>query len=448
MNLIACSKKTPVDYAIFTGKIDNVNSKEITLTKSDRSFSKEIAIAANGTFTDTLKTKTGLFTLNVDKNRTSVYLENGSLVNITADAKDFKRSLNFSGKGAEINNYIQYKNKKTAALKGSNKAFYTLEEDEFKNKTKDINTILNGVIDTVKGIEPAFKILEKRNLNYKYLLELLRYANGYHGRWAKKPDYIPSDRFLEEFNSLNINNEEDFILSDVYKRLIIEYYVVKIRELSEKDSIDYYLAKVKVHATIPNETIKNELIFSGAEYGMVKTESFEDYYPVFINASTNEENNAKITTVYNQLKSINEGQPSPKFTDYENNAGGTLSLDDLKGKYTYIDVWATWCGPCIKEIPDLKRIEKEYHGKNINFLSISIDASKDYDKWKKMIVDKELGGIQLMADKAAQSKFLKDYFITSIPRFILIDPDGKIVDKHAPRPSSSELIELFNELNI
>ena len=76
-------------------------------------------------------------------------------------------------------------------------------------------------------------------------------------------------------------------------------------------------AKVKVHVTIPNETIKNKLIFSGAKYGMVKTENFEEYYKIFMNASTNKENNAKLTEVYNKLSKINEGKPSPKFINYE-----------------------------------------------------------------------------------------------------------------------------------
>jgi len=48
------------------------------------------------------------------------------------------------------------------------------------------------------------------------------------------------------------------------------------------------------------------------------------------------------------------------------NAGGTTSLDDLKGKYIYIDVWATWCGPCKAEIPFLKDVEKKYHGKKLS----------------------------------------------------------------------------------
>lgn len=143
-----------------------------------------------------------------------------------------------------------------------------------------------------------------------------------------------------------------------------------------------------------------------------------------------------------------KGKESPKFIAYENNAGGTTSLDDLKGKYVYVDVWATWCGPCKAEIPYLKKVEKAYHGKNIEFVSLSIDNPKDHGKWKAMIKEKELGGIQLMADKAWKSDFVQDYKINGIPRFILIDPKGNIVTPDAPRPSNEKLKELFNSLSI
>jgi len=151
-----------------------------------------------------------------------------------------------------------------------------------------------------------------------------------------------------------------------------------------------------------------------------------------------------------------KGSESPTFEDYENYDGSTTSLADLKGKYVYIDVWATWCGPCKAEIPALKEIEKEYHDKNIQFVSMSIDDDRthggSWDKaredWKAMIKDKELGGIQIFAPKGWQSEFVKNYKINGIPRFIMIDPEGKVVTPDAPRPSSDKLKELLTELNI
>ena len=151
-----------------------------------------------------------------------------------------------------------------------------------------------------------------------------------------------------------------------------------------------------------------------------------------------------------------KGTMSPTFVDYENYAGGNTSLNDLKGKYVYIDIWATWCGPCIREIPALKKIEKQFEGKNIEFVSISVDegrgykgdAAEAYQGWKKMIAEKKLGGMQLMADNGFRSDFVQAYKIQNIPRFILIDPQGNIVNADAPRPSNPQLVELFNSLDI
>lgn len=133
-----------------------------------------------------------------------------------------------------------------------------------------------------------------------------------------------------------------------------------------------------------------------------------------------------------------KGQPSPLF-NYENFKGGTTKLESLKGKYVYVDVWATWCGPCRQQIPHLQQLEKDYHGKNIEFVSISIDEKKNYDKWRKMVEEKQLGGIQLIADNAWQSAFVQAFGINSIPRFLLIDPKGNVLNADAPRPSEPGL---------
>ena len=143
-------------------------------------------------------------------------------------------------------------------------------------------------------------------------------------------------------------------------------------------------------------------------------------------------------------KKLNNSQ-APNF-DYENFAGGKTSLESLKGKYVYIDVWATWCGPCRAEIPSLKALEESMHGKNIEFVSISVDVEKDHEKWQNFVKEKSLGGTQLYADKNWNSDFIKAFGINSIPRFILIDPTGKVIDADAMRPSNGKLKEQLEGL--
>ncbi len=198
--------------------------------------------------------------------------------------------------------------------------------------------------------------------------------------------------------------------------------------------------------------IKTEIIsFIKAAKGldtMVTNTSMRDVDDVI------EGNKKYFTGILELRKELPKGAPSPSFEDYENYDGSKTSLVDLKGNYTYIDVWATWCGPCKAEIPSLKQIEKDYHGKNIAFVSMSIDDDRSHKgswelankDWRAMVADKTLGGIQIFAPKGWKSQFVRDYKINGIPRFILIDPDGNIVDASAPRPSDPALREIFDAL--
>jgi thiol-disulfide isomerase/thioredoxin len=168
---------------------------------------------------------------------------------------------------------------------------------------------------------------------------------------------------------------------------------------------------------------------------------------VALQKKNEEKSLAGLSKYHDQVLEANKlnGSASPTF-DYENHKGGKTKLEDFKGKYVYIDVWATWCGPCRAEIPSLKKVEEKYHGKNIEFVSISIDTAKDHEKWKGFVTEKQLGGVQLFADKDWSSDFIKAYGVTGIPRFILIDPSGKIVKADAARPSSPDLQKQLDSL--
>ena len=135
-----------------------------------------------------------------------------------------------------------------------------------------------------------------------------------------------------------------------------------------------------------------------------------------------------------------EGEPAINFT-YPDKDGNEFSLSSFKGNLVYVDVWATWCGPCKAQIPALQQLEEEYHEKNITFLSISVDTDKD--AWLKMVAEKELGGVQLWAD--GWSQITKDYAIFGIPRFMLFSAEGNVISTDAPRPSSDEIRPLLDE---
>lgn len=155
------------------------------------------------------------------------------------------------------------------------------------------------------------------------------------------------------------------------------------------------------------------------------------------------------------MAKLEKGKVAPAFTDFEDYKGGKKSLSDFKGNYVYIDVWATWCRPCIAQIPHLKKLEEEFKGKNISFVSISTDNDrrsggswdKAHEKWKKMVKSKSLGGVQLWAGKQ-EVQLAEDYMITGIPRFILIDPEGKIVNHNEMRPSDPRISEYLTSIGV
>lgn len=445
--LVSCKNEAPVEYAVLTGKITNKLPGEFTVNSMDRSFEKVIEVAEDGSFADTLTLKEGTYMLFDGKNAAPVYLNAGYNINVSYDANDLNNSLAFNGVGAETSTYLVAKSKKELELRGEGMGIYELEEADYKTKLNEVKTGLSTLLDASEGISEEFKTKEQRNINYAYLGGLSIFER-YHAHFAKKPEFKVSEDFLTELEGLDYANEEDFLFSPDYKNLVANYYSMQASELAKKDAIENDIAFLKTAASIPNETIKNSLLFDDAKYGITYTENLEDFYAIFMEASTNEKHKKEISESYNKLKTVAKGQPSPKFENYENYAGGTTSLDDLKGKFVYVDVWATWCGPCKAEIPYLKEVESKYHNKNIEFVSMSIDKASDHDKWKAMVAEKELKGIQLFADNDWNSQFVQDYLIKGIPRFILIDTEGNIVNSNAPRPSDPELINLFNELGI
>ena len=212
--------------------------------------------------------------------------------------------------------------------------------------------------------------------------------------------------------------------------------------MSHPDTIFFILDGI---LQLKSENIKNGLMNSLSYYLSTSFDTIDLLYEGIMSISTNEKDKKEFTLKYNKVKKLAKGAPAPKF-NYTNHGGGTTSMEDLKGSYAYLDIWATWCGPCIGEIPYLKDLEEKYRKFNIHFVSISIDPIDDLIKWRNFVDKKNLGGIQLYANGDWKSSIITDYAIEGIPRFILIDPDGNIVSADVIRPSNPELITLLDEL--
>lgn len=121
--------------------------------------------------------------------------------------------------------------------------------------------------------------------------------------------------------------------------------------------------------------------------------------------------------------------------------GNEHRLAEFKGRYVYIDMWASWCGPCNQEIPYLKELEKTLGNDQVVFVSISID--EDPDAWKAAIKRHNLTGNQFLGNETLAT-LLK---VQGIPRFLIYDKEGRLLYPEAPRPSSGMTIRrILNSL--
>jgi thiol-disulfide isomerase/thioredoxin len=109
-----------------------------------------------------------------------------------------------------------------------------------------------------------------------------------------------------------------------------------------------------------------------------------------------------------------------------------------KNKITYVDFWASWCGPCRAEMPDSKKLREEYAAKGVNFVYISTDENAaDWDRANKQINLPESQSFLLT--NPSESPLKKQFKINTIPRYMLTDKNGKVIDDNAPRPSDKEI---------
>jgi peroxiredoxin len=121
--------------------------------------------------------------------------------------------------------------------------------------------------------------------------------------------------------------------------------------------------------------------------------------------------------------------------------GQNVDLSKLKGKVVLIDFWATWCGPCVAELPDVKKAYEEFHSQGFEVIGISFD--KDRSKLERFIKDQEMPWPQYFDGKGWENQFGKQYDIRSIPTMWLIGKDGKLADVTANQNLTSKIKKLI-----
>lgn len=164
-------------------------------------------------------------------------------------------------------------------------------------------------------------------------------------------------------------------------------------------------------------------------------------FQAYLRTTSNQEKADEFLPLYNQIIGILPGITAPDF-ELKDSSGRTFRFLDVigQGRVVYLDVWATWCGPCVAEIPHLARLAADYADtSDIDFISISLDDSRS--KWlAKLKADKPTWK-QFIVEGGMSSDFCRLYSITSIPRFMIFNRDGKIITTNAPRASDDAVIE-------
>lgn len=445
--VIGCTQTGKTDYALLSGKIIEPNSEKLRIVNDSGKVAREIVVEEDGTFADTIFNADGYYTLNDGKERTTLYLKNGYNLNLTLDTKEFDETIAYTGKGAEANNFLAQKYLEKEKATANFKELYGLDENQFVEKVSALFADLEGKL---KGLPNAFAQLEAKKLQYDKAKMLSDYERS-HGFVIKDKTFKVSADFPDPYENIPLNDEEAYKKSKDYREFVQNVFFTKVIARAQNPVNAVSFAKSasdglnEMPAGVIREGIAKEIAYilnSGSDDN-------EALYKSIMESTSDVEFKDKITARMEKLRALIKGADSPVFVDYENYNGGTTSLTDLRGKFVYIDVWATWCSPCLAEIPAFKELVNRYKGKNITFVSISIDNESDKETWRQMIEEKETDWMQLFADADWSSSFAKDYGVNSIPRFIFIDPDGKIVESNAPRPSQQKAVDkLFSESGV
>jgi thiol-disulfide isomerase/thioredoxin len=430
--------------AILSGKITNTEETSIKLSHTELSFEKKINVDPEGNFRDTIKfLENASYYFGLGKTTTQVFIKDGDNLTISADAQDFHKTIKYSGIGSEVNNFNLEYAKLRLKLVGDAKEYFLVPLKDFNEKNIKNKAAYLALLNESQLTEKE-KALFTKIIENDYLLIHNNYDkfNHYH---LKEHPVLPAN-YYDPILAMYLDDQELFLYDKNYRILVIEKYRQTLRAAMKADTtltnIEFVKETTKDMKSIYNRESIISMLFNNVNNKNANYQS--DYEKIMVLLQSKELKgrlNARLQTALNTTS----GTKSIGF-NYERMDGSKVALSDLKGKYVYIDIWATWCGPCIKQMPALKEIIKAYEGDDIAFVVISVDDKKDQAKWKKMVPVYNVGGTHLISDNALNSEFMKAYSVGLIPRSILLDREGKVINNNAPKPSDENLKTVLNQL--
>lgn len=445
--LLALNLNGQQQKLILSGNISNTEMPTLLIFKFDNSFERTLKIDLSGNFKDTFAIPTpGYYFLKLAKNSFLVFLRNEYDLQIKIDASNFYKSISYNGNGASVNNYTLARNNLKASLVVDAKEFFVRPLEDFIKKIEYNKIAFTKLLDNT-GLDVKDDQIMRKCIEYDYLLTRYNYRNFYFFNTKVEP-VIPSD-YYNPIRNMDMNDVEGFNNSMDYRYLLVDNWRLYEADVKKVDSNRSAISIVEsLILPMKHEVLKDQIIRMLFNKVDSKNNQMEADYQKIKSMIVIEKSKADLEKRYIAAKTTGAGKEiiSLASFNYENYNGGTTSLASLKGKYVYIDVWATWCGPCLRELPAYKQLITDYQGNNIEFLSISVDKMGDHAAWKKMVKEKKVGGIQLIADKDFDSDFMKFFNVSVIPRSILLDPNGNVVSSAGLRPSDEATKLMFDKI--
>lgn len=420
------------DEAVLTGIITNSPSDVIIL--ADETSMDTFQINTDGSFIVKYNIdRAGFKTFMIPKVRLykNIWMENGKKTNLTLDAENVE-SLKIAGDSELEIEFEERMRKEILGWKPSN-------DSNFLSYQKDWDIFADSLAAESKRLQNSefseyvsdFLSDKKVNISCQYA-EILRERN-------LSPDN--DAEFTEFMRKIDINDESNLRNSRTFKYLVWESMVN-----GSQSNNDYYGMLKVLAQKVKNKSVADELGFRLIKL-YFNSDNDKKYAEEVYNLSlsiVSDEMKKQVEDFYmNSLRSAGSITPDIKILDSE---GRSTTLHQiLPESVTYIDIWSTWCVPCCKEIPYIETLEKEYrNNKGISFISISIDTN--LADWKKFIKKHNPAWPQYVIPEQEQDLFFKNYAINGIPRFIVLDKDKKIIDLHAPKPSSDTIRVYLDEL--
>jgi thiol-disulfide isomerase/thioredoxin len=295
-------------------------------------------------------------------------------------------------------------------------------------------------------------LLDNQFIELYYLLTM---AN------QKQYDYAAAKALIENHTDpklLKSISRDEYLASDDYKTWVVggEYtnYLLKLDYLQDstlRKKKGYRLQKMDEAYT---GKVKEYVLFHQMTGDITFAKDFDqlnyckDMFAPYIAKLKNKVYQTSLkdqfSTKEQELLKNSVGKPAPAFT-LKSIAGTTHSLADFKGKVVFIDLWASWCGPCRAETPHLAALYEKYK-KDERIAFVSVAVSDGQKEWRQAVQKDQPAWLQLV-DKDDQVR--KAYVANMIPQFIIVDKQGKIANFNAPEPSTGQTLEtlLLKEMN-